>query len=77
MNKQESKPDYYAIAVEWGEAYLAEHPESSSVRIDHLLIDDDREYVRVQILRIKFNAGREKEASFNRLRIFKNHIIKK
>lgn len=77
MNKQESKPDYYAIAVEWGEAYLAEHPESTSVKIDHLLIDDDREYVRVQVLRIKFNAGREKEAAFNRLRIFKNHIIKK
>ena len=73
----EEKVDYYAIAIAWGENYLEGNLESKSFSFKQgEVLHDDRKFVSVCVERLKHNFGREKQATYRRLREFKIFIEK-
>jgi len=73
----EEKIDYYAVAIAWGEKYLEDNLESKSCSYKQgEVMNDDRKFVSVCVERLKYNFGREKQATYRRLREFKIFIEK-
>jgi hypothetical protein len=73
----EKKIDYYSIAIAWAENYLKENTEPKSFKYRAgETITDDIQFVSTSLIRLKHNSGREKHASYNRIRIFKQFLEK-
>lgn len=74
----EEKIDYYAIAIAWAENYLKENTESKSFKYKvGEVITNDIQFVSTSLDRLKYNQGRERQASYNRIRSFKQFLEKK
>jgi hypothetical protein len=72
---EEKKIDYYKIAVDWGKNYLLNNTESKSFKYKPAeTILDDLHFVSITILRIENSNGREKQASYRRMREFKRFL---
>jgi len=73
----ENQESYYAQAIKWGEEYLRkkDKAESFNVKLGEI-VSDDIMFVSVQVERIKHNKGREQQASYRRLREFKQFYEK-
>ena len=72
---EEKKIDYYKIAVDWGKNYLLNNTESKSFKYKPAqTILDDLHFVSINILRIENSNGREKRASYMRIRDFKRFL---
>lgn len=69
--------DYYKMAINWAEKYLEENKESKSFKIDVWVINDDLLFISTSLDRLKEGKGREKTASYNRIRKFKQFLEKK
>lgn len=69
--------DYYKIAIDWAEAYLRDNTEPKEIKIEAGICRNDLQYVEVAMNRIKEGVGKEKYASYNRLRKFKKIIENK
>jgi hypothetical protein len=73
----EKKVDYYSVAITWAENYLKENTEPKSFKYKQCeTITNDIQFVSTSLERLKFNSGREKHASYNRIRIFKQFLEK-
>lgn len=73
----EEKVDYYSVAIAWAENYLKENTEPKPFRYrEGETIDNDIQFVSTSLDRLKHNSGREKHASYNRIRIFKQFLEK-
>jgi hypothetical protein len=73
----EEKVDYYSMAIAWAENYLKENPDPKPFKYKQgETIDNDILFVSTSLERLKHNAGRERQASYNRIRIFKQFIEK-
>jgi hypothetical protein len=71
----ENKIDYYAIAIAWGEEYLKNNTKPKAFKYKQgEILNNDLLFVSVCVERLKHNAGREKQASYMRLRDFKMFI---
>jgi hypothetical protein len=71
----ENKIDYYAIAIAWGEDYLKNNTEPKAFKYKQgQELTNDLLFVEVCVERLKYNSGREKQASYARLREFKIFI---
>lgn len=75
---EEKKIDYYKIAVDWGKNYLLNNTESKSFKYKQAqTILDDLHFVSICILRIENSNGRQKQASYMRIRDFKRFLENK
>lgn len=73
----EEKVDYYAMAIAWAEKYLEENTEPKPFKYKAgETITNDIQFVSTSLDRLKHNSGREKQASYNRIRIFKQFLEK-
>lgn len=73
----EEKVNYYLAAISWAENYLKENTEPKPFKYKQgETIDNDIQFVSTSLERLKHNTGREKLASYNRIRIFKQFLEK-
>jgi hypothetical protein len=71
------KVDYYEKAILWAENYLEVNTEPKRItyRVGET-IDNDLIFVSTSLERLKYNKGREKQASYNRIRHLKQYLEK-
>lgn len=71
------KVDYYEKAILWAENYLEVNTEPKRIvyRAGET-INDDLLFVSTSLERLKHNKGRERQASYNRIRILKQYLEK-
>lgn len=71
------KEKYYKMAEDWAEAYIADNPNPKKIYLKpgHI-VNNDITYISVSLERLRFSEGREQQASYRRIREFKNIISK-
>jgi hypothetical protein len=71
------KVDYYSKAIQWAEGYLESNTEPKEIKFKvGETILDDLVFVSTNLCRLQHNAGREKQGSYNRIRILKQYLEK-
>lgn len=71
------KEKYHKMAEDWAVAYLANNTESKVLPWKKgETINDDLFFISVQLERLRHAGGREQQASYRRIREFKNYVTK-
>jgi hypothetical protein len=71
------KDKYYKMAEDWAEAYLRDNTEPKEMSIKQgEIIHDDLFFISVSLERLRYAGGREQQASYRRIREFKNYVQK-
>ena len=71
------KVDYYEKAILWAENYLESNTEPKRIAYRAgETIENDLLFVSTSLERLKHNKGREKQASYNRIRHLKQYLEK-
>jgi hypothetical protein len=71
------KEKYYKMAEDWAEQYLKDNaePKQMSIKLGHIILND-LFFIDVQLARLRHADGREQQASYRRIREFKNFVQK-
>jgi hypothetical protein len=71
------KVDYYEKAIKWATNYLESNTEPKEIKFKlGETITDDLVFVSTNLCRLQHSVGREKQGSYNRIRILKQYLEK-
>ncbi len=74
---QDKMQQYYAMAEAWAVEYLANNTEPKSLSIKQgEFITNDLKFIDVSLDRLRHSGGRERYASYVRIKTFKDFINK-